>query len=284
MPADGKTAEVAAHFDGSHANRLRSPTLERLWQAAYGDEYPAGVQPNAFYSFAILQRLADALALRKDQTLVDLGCGHGGAGLWMVQQRGSTLFGIDISPGGIALALSRAAELGLQERSRFQVGDMLATGLPDASCDAAMSLDALLFAPDPAAALRETARILRPNGRFGFTSWEQHGSSQRLDAPQLGDYRPILEQAGFDVEVYDEPPNWRQQQRTLLEDVVAHEHELAKEMERTAWAQFASMARGALEDMPSRRYVFGIARRRVILHVQSDSSGDVGSMSVGLRP
>ena len=263
MPADGKTAEIATHFDGSHVNRLRSPTLERLWQAAYDDEYPAGARPNAFYTLTVLRRLANALALRNDQTLVDLGCGHGGAGLWIVQQRGGTLIGIDISPSGIALATDRAAELGLQDRSQFHIGDMLATGLPDASCDAAIALDVLLFAPDQAAALRETARILRPGGRFGFTSWEQqHGLSQRLNAPQLADYRPILEETGFDVESYDEPSDWRRQQRTLLEAIIAHEHELGGEIEEMALAQFLGMARGALKDMPSRRYAFGIARRK----------------------
>ena len=263
MPADNERADVAAHFDGSHANRLRSPALERLWQGAYGNEYPAEVRPNAFYSLSVLRHLADALGIGKGQILADLGCGHGRAGLWIAQRCGASLIGIDLSPSGIALAADRSVELGLQERSRFQVGDMLATGLPDASCDAVISLDALLFAPDQAAALRETARILRLGGRFGFTSWEQQPAlSHRLDVPQLADYRLVLEQASFDVEIYDEPPNWRQQQRALLEAVIAHEHELGEEMETAALTQFVVMARGALKDMPSRRYVFGIARRR----------------------
>ena len=64
------------------------------------------------------------------------------------------------------------------------------------------------------------------------------------------------------MESYDEPPNWRQQQQALLEAVIAHEHELGEEMETAALTQFVGMARGALKDMPSRRYVFGIARRR----------------------
>ena len=262
MSADNKTAEVATHFDESHVNRLQSPTLEQLWQAAYGDDYPAQAQPNGFYSLTVLRRLAAALGLQKEQTLVDLGCGYGGAGLWIVQQQEANLIGIDVSPGGIALAAARAAALGLEDRCRFLQANMLATSLPTASCDAAISLDVLLFAPDQAAALRETARILRPGSCFGFTSWEQHGPSERLGAPQMTDYRPMLEEVGFDVEAYDEPPDWRRQQRTLLEAIIRHEHDLGREVRGPGLLQFVNMARGAVRDMPSRRYVLGIARRR----------------------
>lgn len=263
MADNGKRPGLADDFNHAHSTRLQSPMLERLWQTAYGDDYPAVVKPNAFYSLTTLCRLKNALGVMADRTLVDLGCGHGGAGLWAAQQLGAKLIGIDLSPGGVALAASRARELEFQDRSRFQVSDMTATGLPDASCDAAMSLDVLLFVPDQAAAIRETARILRPGCCFGFTTWEQQtGYSQRLKALQLEDYRPVLESASFDVEIYDEPPNWQRQQRSLLEASIAHERELVEEMGSMAASKFLEMARGALEDMPSRRYVFGVGRRR----------------------
>ena len=125
----------------------------------------------------------------------------------------------------------------------------------------AMSLDVLPFVSDKAAALRETARILRAGGRFGFTSWEQSGYSERLNAPQLDDYRPILTQAGFDVEIYEEPLNWQRQQRAVLELIIEPESELNAEGPADS-SRFLGMARGALNDLPSRRYVFAVGRRR----------------------
>ena len=87
------------------------------------------------------------------------------------------------------------------------------------------SLDVLPFVPDKAAAVREVARILRPGGRFAFTTWEQlthlapgddnHAQRQALAAtfhshPLLQsariDYRQLTEQAGLTVETYHEPP------------------------------------------------------------------------------
>jgi ubiquinone/menaquinone biosynthesis C-methylase UbiE len=262
MTAESRPPSLIDRFNRSHAARLQSATLERLWRTAYGEDYPAEAQPNAFFSRTTLQRLAGALHVRPGHTVVDLGCGHGGPGLWVAQQVGANLIGIDLSAVGVALARDRAAALGSGE-ARFQEGDLTATGLTEASCDAVMSLDVLLFVPDKAAAAREVARILRPGGRFGFTTWEQPGYSERLGAPQLADHRPLLAAAGFDVEIYEEPPNWQRQQRALLEGIIASESKLAEEMEATVAASYVAMARGSLADMPVRRYVFVVARRRL---------------------
>jgi SAM-dependent methyltransferase len=241
---------------------MQSATLERLYRTAYGEDYPAEATPNAFVSRTTLQRLVGALHVGPGHTVVDLGCGHGGPGLWVAQQLGAHLIGIDLSAVGVALARDRVAALDLGERARFQEGDLTATGLPEASCDAAISLDVLVFVPDKAAAVREVARILRPGGCFGFTTWEQSGYSARLRAPQLADHRPLLAAAGFDVEMYEEPPDWQRQQRALLEGIIASEPALAEEMEAAVAAGFVAMARGALADLPVRRYVCVVARRR----------------------
>jgi hypothetical protein len=83
-----------------------------------------------------------------------------------------------------------------------------------------------------------------------------------LAAPQVADYRPLLEAAGFAVETYEEPLDWQRQQRALMEGIIAAEHELVEELGLTAAAEYVAMARGALADLPVRRYVFGVARRR----------------------
>lgn len=207
MTAEGRRPSLSDRFNRSHTARLQSATLERLYRTAYGEDYPAEATPNAFVSRTTLQRLVGVLHVGPGHIVVDLGCGHGGPGLWVAQQLGAHLIGIDLSAVGVALARDRAAALGLGERARFQEGDLTATGLPEASCDAAISLDVLVFVPDKAAAVREVARILRPGGRFGFTTWEQSGYSTRLGAPQLADHRPLLAAAGFDVEMYEEPPD-----------------------------------------------------------------------------
>lgn len=252
-------------FDRSHGGRMKSAAVEGIYRAAFGDDYPADAQPNAFYSGATLRRLADALRVGPGQTVADLGCGHGGPGVWVARRAGANLIGFDLSPVGIDLARRRAAAVGLGERARFVVGDLTTTGLPDASCDAVMSMDVLVFVPDKAAAIGEAARILHPGGRFAFTTWEQLGDSALRSHPLAGvrestriaDHRPLLEGAGFAVETYEEPPGWRRQQRALAEGIAAAAADVAADM----GAHYPAMARGFLDDLPLLRYVFVVARR-----------------------
>ena len=250
--------------------------VEQIYRSAFGADYPAGAQPSAFYSATTLQLAVDALRLRPGHVLADLGCGHGGAGLWAARQTGAALIGIDLSPAGIELARHRAAQLGLDRPARFLVGDMAATGLPDASCDAVMSLDVLPFVPDKAAAAGEIARILRPGGRLAFTTWERLGHPAG-DDPQRralagtfhahpllesarADYRQLISQAGLTVETYQEPPGWRAQQQALAEGIIAAAAEVTADMGR----HYPAMARVFLASLPDSRYVFVAAASRQI--------------------
>jgi ubiquinone/menaquinone biosynthesis C-methylase UbiE len=182
--------------------------------------------------------------------------------LWVAKETAANLIGIDISSVGVDLAREQAVEFGMADRASFQVGDLTVTGLPDESCDAVMSLDVLVFVPDKIVAVREFARILRIGGTLGFTTWEQSGYSPRLGAEQVADHRPLLEAAGFTMDSYQEPPEWRRQQTALAEGLIAAEVALAKETDEANAAGFAAMARGVLADMPARRYVCAIATKQ----------------------
>ena len=266
-------ASAAAAFDQSHQGRMRSAVVEQIYRSAFGEDYPAGAHPSAFYSATTLQLAVNTLQLSPGNVVADLGCGHGGPGLWAARQTGAKLIGIDLSPAGIELARRQAAQLGLDGQARFVVGDLAATGLPDASCDAVISLDVLPFVPDKAAAAREIARILRPGARLAFTTWERLGrpagddpqrralASTFHDHPLLQsarvDYRQLIETAGLTVEAYQEPPGWRPQQLALAEGIIAAEAEVTGDMGR----HYPAMARVFLASLPDTRYILIVARR-----------------------
>ena len=269
-----QAATTADAFDQSHRGRIRSAAVEAIYRSAFGEDYPAPARPSAFYSATALQAAINALDLRPGRVVADLGCGHGGPGLWAAQQTGATLIGIDLSQVGIELARRHAAQLGLAARASFAAGDLTATALPDASVDAVMSLDVLPFLPDKAAAVREIARILRPGGRLAFTTWEQlthpapEDDLQRQalaatfrDHPLLRsaqvDYRQLTQQAGLSVETYHEPPGWRRQQQALAEGIIAAESDLTSDMGR----HYPAMARVFLTNLPNVRYILAVAHR-----------------------
>jgi hypothetical protein len=102
----------AADFNAGFEAAARSPGLRQVWRAAEPD-LPVEVEPFSFVSVGLLGHVAHALALIPGQTLVDLGCGRGGPGLWLARSRGASLIGVDFSPVAIQQASDRAALFGL---------------------------------------------------------------------------------------------------------------------------------------------------------------------------
>ncbi len=227
------------------ASHVESPTRQRLRHEVYGDEFPAEVDPRSFLTWTELRRLAAELRVGSGDTFVDLGCGHGGAALWVASETSAHALGIDLSAVAIARAQARAEELGLSGRARFEVGDIVATGLPDAGIDGAMSVDTLWAVPDKVGALREIARILKPSARFAFTNWDRDRQPPGYPPP-LDDHRSLLEQAGFTVELYELQPDAEVNRRAYYEQVVAAEPIILQEMGEEATSRLMFEAKGTL--------------------------------------
>jgi SAM-dependent methyltransferase len=233
------TDDWRAVFEATYV-RAASPTVERIWRAAFGDAYPDGVDPYSLVSREELTRFAGEVRLEPGHILVDVGCGRGGAGLWVAAATGALLVGIDIAEAALRAARERAEAMGTT--ATFRRGEFEATGLDDASADAVMSVDALLFTPDKAAALRELRRVLRTGGRLVLTSWDYHRQPVGRP-PQVPDHRPLAAAAGFEVLAYDTTADWRERQQRvgqgLLEaaDVLAAEQGLDVAEVRTSILQ-----------------------------------------------
>jgi SAM-dependent methyltransferase len=200
----------------------------RIWTEVFGSEYPAELEPYSYITRTELRAFVDHLGLAGGETLVDVGCGRGGPGLWVAATSGASLLGVDISPTALDDAAHRATALGLGDRSRFMVGafDAIPTGSETAA--GLMSVDALLFAPDKAAAIEECSRVLRPGGRLVATTWD-YKTQPAGRPPQLADHRPLLTQHGFSVLAYEETPGWEANHRRLDALLLASVDELAAE-------------------------------------------------------
>jgi SAM-dependent methyltransferase len=157
----------AQDYDAAHAGVQESVVMRRLWSEAMGDQYPAEVDPFSSCTWWLLGNMVAALRLPAGGRLVDLGCGRGGPGLWLARALSASWVGIDFSPVAVELAVQRAPEFLGSGRAEFRRATFERTGLPDASVDGAASVDALPFAVDRVAALREVLRILVPGWAVG---------------------------------------------------------------------------------------------------------------------
>jgi SAM-dependent methyltransferase len=114
-----------------------------------------------------------ALGLGPGQRLLDVGCGLGDAAIALGADLGGSgeIVGIDSSTEMVAVARLRARSAPC--RCRFAVGDALGLAEPDGSFDAVRSERTLQWLTEPATAVAQMARVLRPGGRLALidTDW-----------------------------------------------------------------------------------------------------------------
>jgi ubiquinone/menaquinone biosynthesis C-methylase UbiE len=214
------------------ADAYRQASLESWEAAAPGwvrrQELVRGVGAPVSY------RMLEMLAPQPGERVLELAAGLGETGM-LAAELVAPLGGVVISDQADAMlagARRRALELGLSNLE-FQVLDGEWIDLPFASVDAILCRWGYMLMADPAAALAEARRVLRPGGRIALAVWDAPASnpwallpSQELVArglapapgehnePRPGPFaladaeqlRELLEQAGFvevDVQTVD---------------------------------------------------------------------------------
>ncbi len=136
------------------AATLRRQYADKTNLAARANIY-AFQQPQVPFSTWVLDHLPDAALAGR---ILDVGCGPG----WYVtraQELGASAVGLDLSAGMVSEA-ARACPTALG----WLTGDATRLPISDGSFDAALALHMLYHVPDPAAALAELSRVVRPGG------------------------------------------------------------------------------------------------------------------------
>lgn len=241
-------------WDAFFAGQPKGETFWRIMRDVYGDDYPEEVEPACHITKSDLVRIAQWLSLGPGDTLADLGCGRGGAGLWLARELGADLVGVDLSREAIKQARQRIADFGLEGRARFIAADFCTTTLEDGGCDGAVCVDMVGFVPDKAAAMREVTRILRSGARFVLAWWVS-------TRPDEIDYRRLFEDGGFVVEEYYEKPDWKRHFREVYERILSEEAALIEEMGADAAGALIDDARATPVFTADRRRVFIVGRR-----------------------
>jgi ArsR family transcriptional regulator len=112
--------------------------------------------------------------------ILDIGTGTGRL-LEVLAPRAEAALGIDASRDMLALARARLAERGLGGHCAVRQADMYRLPLSDAAFDVVTLQMVLHYAEDPAAALAEAARVLRPDGMLLVLDLAPHGRAELLD-------------------------------------------------------------------------------------------------------
>jgi SAM-dependent methyltransferase len=121
---------------------------------------------------AITSRLLELSAPRPGERVLELACGAGGVGIAaaeLVGPAGEVVLS-DVASEMTTIAAGRAAVLGLGNVRTLQL-DLDDLAQPDQAYDVVLCREGLMFALDPAHAVAEIRRILRPGGRVAVAVW-----------------------------------------------------------------------------------------------------------------
>jgi arsenite methyltransferase len=159
--------------------------------------------------------------ITEGETVLDLGSGAGLDCFLAAKQVGPTgrVIGLDMTDEMLDLANANRAKLGIAN-VEFRKGEMEAMPVEDSTVDVILSNCVINLSPDKDAVFRESARVLKPGGRFhvsdvvlsrevtaeerdDLTLWAGCASGALLESDYLG----RLVQAGFsDVRVESRSP------------------------------------------------------------------------------
>jgi 2-polyprenyl-3-methyl-5-hydroxy-6-metoxy-1,4-benzoquinol methylase len=109
--------------------------------------------------------LRENLAHKK---VLEIGCGRGDFSCWLAQNTNAELTAADFSHTAVAKGRDFAAPIGL--KIRWQVMDIQSIAYPDAAYDFVISSETIEHVSDPAHAVRELARVLKPGGKLFLTT------------------------------------------------------------------------------------------------------------------
>jgi SAM-dependent methyltransferase len=164
-------------------SQYREGSLDRWERAArgWGEHralFQAGARPVSGW-------LVDAIEPQPGHRVLELAAGPGDTGLLAAEliAPGGTLISTDAVEAMVQLARARAAELGI-DNAEFQRMDAEWIDLPTASVDGVIARWGYMLLADPATALGETRRVLRPGGRVALSAWTDPADNLWASVPQ----------------------------------------------------------------------------------------------------
>ncbi len=168
---------------------------------------------------ALTLRLGQLLNLQSSDRVLDVAAGKGTSAIFLAQQFGCQVVGVDYGDNAIAAATVKAEQAGVTHLVRFEQGDAEQLRFADGSFDAILCECAFCTFPDKATAAQAFARVLRPGGQVGLSDLTRQGNlppeldsllawiACLADARPVGEYTAYLQDVGLKITQIETHPN-----------------------------------------------------------------------------
>ncbi len=161
---------------------MRAAMHDRWERAAVGWERRA--EDIRRFGMPVSTWMIEQLELQPGERVLELAAGPGDTGFLAAElvKPGGTLVSSDASEAMLEAARRRALAQGI-ENVEFKQLNLEWLDLPAASVDAILCRWAVMLLVDPAAAVREMRRVLRPGGRVAVAVWDEAALNQWATIP-----------------------------------------------------------------------------------------------------
>jgi ubiquinone/menaquinone biosynthesis C-methylase UbiE len=170
----------------------------------------------------LTSHIAAIADIKKNQTILEIGCGKGTTTMFLAQQYSCRVTGIDLSEAMVACAQAKAVERNLTGQTHFLVADGEHLPFNDAVFDIVISECTFSLIPDQERAAGEIWRVLKLDGRFILTDIIlRNEAAQKQSSPPscligshaVENYNKFFKKSGFE-------PVYFEDQSATLKDII----------------------------------------------------------------
>ncbi len=189
--------------------------------------------------------MVDAVAEGRPESVLDVATGTAGVALMLARTTGADITGVDLTEQMLRRGHARVAAAG-ERRVRLAVARAEQLPFPDATFDARTFTYLLRYVADPAATVRELARVVRPGGLVASLEFGVPPAPVWLPAWRLYT-RVVLPAAGYVTGGQE----WAHVGRFLGPSIEDHYHRYPVERHVAMWQE------AGFEDVRSRAMSLG---------------------------